>query len=161
MKYASPMMAILDIFMLLVLALIAESSPKIKIVLDKPTKSMIIVQKNQTGNIKKYYDTSVKIWRPFSDLNSNSYNYIIGNIPCSRALCKDVRYSNKNYIYLRDDLAKEISSLVTDSCLGYPQQCVNVRYHIVNDQVDKKRLCKEYPLFKNLLLECKKGVKNE
>ena len=64
----SPMMAILDIFMLITLALIMESSPNIKITLEKPINDMVIVAKNSKNKVINYYDASIKKWKPIREM---------------------------------------------------------------------------------------------
>ena len=152
----SPMMAILDIFMLITLALIMESSPDIKIILKKPIKDMVIVAKDSKNRVINYYDTAMKKWEPITNMKmKQEYSkYIIGNLPCN-GICKDIPEPNNNLqkvIYLKGKLAYELSSLIADSCLAFPKQCVNVHYHInKNGFINKNRLRKEYPIFNKIL----------
>ena len=149
---ASPIVVMLDIFMLLILAMIMEKSPDIKIVPDSALLDMVVVT-SKDGTISSYYDQSEQKWKTIKGYTDDN-KYIIGGIPCSTEVCKDIPdpLKGQKLVYFTGELERELSSLITDSCLAFPQECTQVTYHITkNGQVDKARLCKEFPVFKKIL----------
>ncbi len=154
-----PMVIILDVVFMMIFVLILQETPHIQIKV--PSKvwldDMILVSVNNDAKVKHWYDFKDDKWKTLDSFSTErNYGAIIGNIECdTNNICLDtVSPSNneKKRIFLKGDLYDTISSLISDSCLKYPESCVGVKYYI-NDQgkVDLERLKQEFPIFTHIL----------
>jgi len=161
---APPMIIILDVLFGIVFLLVLEASPNIKIVLPQNIwlKDMIVLSENSDKEIKYYFDNETKIWKKINTLPSRerAYDSMIGDISCkSYPMCSKIkpRLNETKKIYIKGDLYDTVSGLISDSCLRFPKECVNVTYYIKEDgTVDKERLKKEHQVFRHILKDEKK-----
>lgn len=150
----SPVILLLDVLMLLILAMIMERSPNIKIVLPDEAISDVVVVASDNGDVKHFYDSHKMAWLPIKEYRNKRDSFLIGNIACNTQMCKDIPLplEGKKVIYLRGGLQQELASLMADSCLTFPKQCTNVIYHVDNEgRIDRERLLNDFPLFKNII----------
>ena len=159
-KLSSPPIAIiLDLVFMMIFVLILQETPHIQIKV--PSKiwlnDMVLVSVNENEKIKHWYDFDNNSWKSLDSFSTDrNYGAIIGNISCNEnEICSDmespVNYEKKR-IFLKGDLYDTVSSLISDSCLKYPESCVGVKYYIGDDgKVDLKKLKQEFPIFQNIL----------
>jgi len=156
----SPIVTMLDIFMLLILGMIMEHSPNIKIVLPQTSKHLqesIAISIDKDGKMLYYFDETNKEWSDIKNLYLEDPQ-LIGKVPCKRysnlSTCKDLPKPPKGEatVYFQGKLKTELSFLITDSCIVFPQKCTQVTYHITkNGRVDRRRLLREYPWFDKII----------
>jgi len=150
-----PMVILLEVMMLLVLAFIMARSPDIKIIPPNKYLSDMLIVSSHKGQLLSYFNKNENSWADISTYVGDTKFIIPGGI-CKNDFCKSIPspLKGEKYIFYTGEIEREISSLVTDSCLTFPEQCTQVRYYIKeNGSVDKSRLCKEHPNFKRILKE--------
>lgn len=141
--------ALLEVSFLLILSLINEMTPHIKISSDTFIKESVIMA-STNGVVHQYYDSHKKKWLDIQKYKGRT----IGGSPCEKNICKDIENPNKGkkVVYYTGKLQEELSFLISDSCLAFPNKGANVKYHIKEDgTVDRKRLLEEYPFFKYII----------
>jgi len=156
---APPMIIILDVLFIVLFVLVLEESPNIKIVLpqEKWFKDTIVVSEDKNKKINYYFDENLNEWVSIRSLilRERAYDSSIGDIPCKEnKFCLNVksRANETKKIYIKGDLYDEISGLISDSCLRFPKECVNVTYHITEEgKVNRQRLKKEHQIFRHIL----------
>lgn len=149
----TPLVLMFEVSMLLVLSLITEKSPNIEIIPPVTVLKESIIVASSGGMLTEYYDADKKIWL---DINkySGSLTKIIGGTPCDKGFCHNIPNPSKGkkVIYYTGKLQKELSFLISDSCLAFPKLGAGVRYHIKKDStVDRRLLLEEYPFFKYII----------
>ena len=155
---APPMIIILDVLFIMLFILIREQSPNIQIDLPRDTwlKDTVVISQNQKGEKQHWFNIKNNQWESFESFPSKKRNhdFIIGDIDCDKStFCTQLSVVNDEIkkIYLLGDLADNISGMVTDSCLRFPNQCVNVVYYVQEDgTLDKKRIEKEHKIFSKI-----------
>jgi len=159
-KLSSPPLAIiLDLVFMMIFVLILQETPHIQIKVPSHIwlNDMVLVSVNKNDKVKHWYDFDNNIWKSLDSFSTNrNYGAIIGNIACeTNEICSNMESPvnhEKKRIFLKGDLYDTVSSLISDSCLKYPEACVGVKYYIDNNgKVDLKRLTKEFPIFQNIL----------
>ena len=149
----TPLVLMFEISMLLVLSLITEKSPNIRIIPPETIIKESLIVASSGGIVTQYYDTDKSVWIDIKRYSGSSTK-IIGGSPCDRGFCSDIPdpHRGKKVIYYTGRLQKELSFLISDSCLAFPKQGASVQYHIKKDStVDRGLLLKEYPFFKYIL----------
>lgn len=145
----SSIIALLEVSFLLILSLINEMSPHIKITSDTFIQESVIMA-STNGVVHQYYDNKQKKWVDIAKYQGRT----IGGSPCEESICKDIPnpIKGEKVVYYTGKLQEELSFLISDSCLAFPNKGANVKYHIKeNGTVDRERLLKEYPFFKYII----------
>ena len=148
-KFSPPNMEIIfDVLFVMLFIFASAQSPNIKI--DIPfyvwLKDSIIISESIKGEKKHWYNIANHKWENFKNFPSKirKNDFIIGNINCNKNdFCNKLPSINNEIkkIYIKGDLADEISGLVTDSCLRFPSKCVNVVYYVKKDStLDREKI---------------------
>jgi len=104
------------------------------------------------GHTGYYYDRDHKSWSPITDLSQ--YNFVVGNIKCTTKECQETPSppEGEKRIYLKGDLQREVSDLISDSCLTFPKECTQTKLYVTLDShVDMQRLKNEYKFFQDIV----------
>jgi hypothetical protein len=157
---APPMIIILDVLFVVLFVLVLEQSPDLQIVLPKNTilEDTVVVGLDKNNEIAHWFDRKEDRWREKDELTVKdaTFPFVMGNTKCKENIvCRDVPpppMEETKKIYIKDNLAKNISALISDSCLKFPKQCSNVTYYVTDKGiVDKERLKKDYQIFRFIL----------
>jgi hypothetical protein len=158
-KFSAPQMVlILDVLFNTLPILVQEQSPNIQVKFSQNIliNNTVVVSQNTKGESEHWFNIKTKKWEGFETFPSRKrkHDFIIGNIDCQKStFCTKLPVLNNEIkkIYAVGDLADEIAGLVTDSCLRFPRQCVNVVYHVQDDgTLDRKRIKDENPIFSKI-----------
>jgi len=154
-----PVIVLFDVVLVAVYVLAFSQSPNMQIVLPDQgwVDDAVIVSHDADKKIQHWYDQQLQQWRSIRSFpkSHRRFSFMIGDIPChSNALCREIPAPSgeTKKIYIHGDLYDEISGMLSDSCLKFPQECANVTYHILPDgTVDRERLRHDHRMFRYIL----------
>lgn len=166
--FATSIVVLIELLMVLVVAVIAQTM-NIKIVLpgdrlpadaQSGDPRAVVIARTEDGTLTHFYTPRTGQWETIDRFpkQNRRFSFYMSDIDCAgtaqcRRLPPPYPGAHKS-ITLIGDLNDELSGMISDACVSFPQQCVNVTYHITPEgRVDRERLMRHYPFFRQILRE--------
>lgn len=152
---------LIEVFVIIIVIIIQPGmNINIKPPPERLPKNTIVVLKDYNMKKTHFYDVPRQQWKEWSQIPSTGrkVNFSIENIDCNtnrecRELSTPTNDSTKS-IALIGVLNDEVSGMISDSCLSYPELCTKVQYQITAEgRVDRKKLLEEHPFMEKLFFK--------